>query len=68
VQVARTYFIVRVSLAQHSQRGMLWAKHGPTANQVKLESGRSADTMSACRWGLPLTLCQEPTQCLARSS
>jgi len=37
-------------------------------NRFKLESGRSADTMSACQWSQPLPLCQVPTQCLARSS
>ena len=37
-------------------------------NQVKLESGRFADTLSVYQWSQPLTLCQEPTQCLARSS
>jgi uncharacterized protein YqcC (DUF446 family) len=68
VQVARTYFIVRVSLSQHSQRGMLWAKHGPTANRFKLESGRFADTLSVYQWSQPLPVCQEPIQCLARSS
>ena len=37
-------------------------------NQFKLESGRFADTLSVYQWSQPLPVCQEPIQCLARSS